>query len=349
MSASRTWTAGGRGAGRRAGCARAKRVDVAPGWRRRSTSSGSGDPCAQPADPERSREVGAPLRHGNDLYARMLDRRMISQLRVLADASDLDAAQEAKPARRQQVVLEPGTRLLDGCGGAAAPDTSPRRTAVRSSGVTISREQAALAREHCAASPSRSVSRTTGTSTSGSTACPRSACSSTWVRNHRAFMEVLGRNLADPDGLRCCTRSARGRPGGPPTRLIKPLHLPELDALRRPDHGGRRGIAGAGGLAELRARLRSTLMAWHRNVEAALISWLRRTLPAHVALLPARLSRDVPGPEPPPVAPRLLPRRQQRHLPTAEHPLRETQAEGAASIPAPSSRALTWTSMALPR
>ncbi len=89
---------------------------------------------------------------GNDLYRRMLDSRMIYSCGYWRDADTLDAAQEAKLMLiANKLELEAGMRVLDiGCGGGGAAQFFAEKLGCEVVGVTVSREQAALARERCA-------------------------------------------------------------------------------------------------------------------------------------------------------------------------------------------------------
>ncbi|HLT44939.1 MAG TPA: cyclopropane fatty acyl phospholipid synthase [Luteimonas sp.] len=104
----------------------------------------------------RSREVGE--RHydlGNDLYAAMLGRRLVYSCGYWREAADLDAAQEAKlDLCCRKLGMREGMRLLDiGCGWGEMLRFAAERYGVSGVGVTISREQAAYARELCSGLP----------------------------------------------------------------------------------------------------------------------------------------------------------------------------------------------------
>ncbi|WP_035099453.1 cyclopropane fatty acyl phospholipid synthase [Devosia sp. LC5] len=92
---------------------------------------------------------------GNDLYAAMLDKRMIYSCGYWQNASDLDAAQEAKlDLICRKVGLEPGMRILDiGSGWGGFLQFAAERYGVSGVGVTVSKEQAALANERTAHLP----------------------------------------------------------------------------------------------------------------------------------------------------------------------------------------------------
>ena len=104
----------------------------------------------------RSGEVGR--RHydlGNDLYAAMLGSRLVYSCGYWRDAADLDAAQEAKlELVCRKLQLRPGMRVLDiGCGWGEALRYAAERHGVSGVGVTISAEQATLARSLCEGLP----------------------------------------------------------------------------------------------------------------------------------------------------------------------------------------------------
>lgn len=92
---------------------------------------------------------------GNDLYTAMLDKRMIYSCGYWRDAGDLDAAQEAKlDLICRKVGLEPGMRILDiGSGWGGFLQFAAERYGVSGLGVTVSKEQAALANERTAHLP----------------------------------------------------------------------------------------------------------------------------------------------------------------------------------------------------
>jgi cyclopropane-fatty-acyl-phospholipid synthase len=141
---------------------------------------------------------------GNDLYERMLDKRMIYSCGYWRSATNLDDAQEAKLALiRDKLQIESGMRVLDiGCGWGGAARYLAETTGCEVVGVTVSEEQAKLAREACAGLPveirlqdyrqldepfdrifSIGMFEHVGT------------------KNHATYMEVVRRCLRDPDSL----------------------------------------------------------------------------------------------------------------------------------------------------
>jgi len=90
---------------------------------------------------------------GNDLFERMLDPLMMYSCGYWqGGANDLAEAQTAKlDLIARKLELQPGMKVLDiGCGWGGAAYHMAKRHGVRVVGVTISKEQAALARERVA-------------------------------------------------------------------------------------------------------------------------------------------------------------------------------------------------------
>lgn len=105
---------------------------------------------------ERAYQVGE--RHydiGNDLYRTMLDRRMIYSCGYWPDASTLDEAQEAKlDLICRKLGLKEGMSVLDiGCGWGGAARFAAEHYGVKVTGITISREQLATAKDMCRGLP----------------------------------------------------------------------------------------------------------------------------------------------------------------------------------------------------
>jgi cyclopropane-fatty-acyl-phospholipid synthase len=92
---------------------------------------------------------------GNDLFHVMLGKRMVYSCGYWRDAADVDAAQEAKlDLICRKLALRPGMRVLDiGCGWGEALKFAAMRYGVAGVGITVSQQQAELAREKCRGLP----------------------------------------------------------------------------------------------------------------------------------------------------------------------------------------------------
>ncbi len=92
---------------------------------------------------------------GNDLYRRMLDSRMIYSCGYWKNARDLEQAQRDKlELSCRKLMLQPGQKVLDiGCGWGGMARYLAENYAVEVVGVTISTQQAELARDTCRGLP----------------------------------------------------------------------------------------------------------------------------------------------------------------------------------------------------
>lgn len=104
----------------------------------------------------RAKPAGAmPYRFGDDLFEAMLDPRMAYSCGYWAEAETLDAAQEAKlDLVCRKIGLEPGQRVLDiGCGWGSFAIFAAERYGAEVVGITVSPDQAELARQRAAGLP----------------------------------------------------------------------------------------------------------------------------------------------------------------------------------------------------
>jgi len=92
---------------------------------------------------------------GNDLYEAMLDKRMVYTCGYWKDAKTLDEAQEAKlDLVCKKIGLKKGDRILDiGCGWGSFAKYAAEKYEASVVGITVSKEQAVLARERCSGLP----------------------------------------------------------------------------------------------------------------------------------------------------------------------------------------------------
>lgn len=92
---------------------------------------------------------------GNDFFRAMLDQRMVYTCGYWAHAHNLDEAQEHKlDLVCRKLNLQPGQRVLDiGCGWGSFARFAAERYGVQVVGLTVSKEQAELARAQCRSLP----------------------------------------------------------------------------------------------------------------------------------------------------------------------------------------------------
>jgi cyclopropane-fatty-acyl-phospholipid synthase len=92
---------------------------------------------------------------GNDLYAAMLDNRMVYTCGYWQNAQTLDEAQEAKlDLICRKLEMKPGQTVLDiGCGFGSFAQFAAEKYGVHVVGITISKEQVVLAKERCKGLP----------------------------------------------------------------------------------------------------------------------------------------------------------------------------------------------------
>lgn len=92
---------------------------------------------------------------GNDLYEKMLDKRMVYSCAYWKDAETLDEAQEAKLALIcQKIALEAGMKVLDiGCGWGSFAKYAAEQYKVEVVGLTVSKAQAEYAKSRCQGLP----------------------------------------------------------------------------------------------------------------------------------------------------------------------------------------------------
>jgi cyclopropane-fatty-acyl-phospholipid synthase len=136
---------------------------------------------------------------GNDLYREMLGPRMVYTCAYFKQTDSLDAAQEAKlDLVCRKIGLQPGMRVLDlGCGWGGFAAFAAERYGVSVVGYTVSREQAAWAREHHAALPVEirleDYSHATG---SYDAVVSIGLMEHVGPKNHRAYMRLAAQRLA---------------------------------------------------------------------------------------------------------------------------------------------------------
>lgn len=139
----------------------------------------------------------------NDLFAKMLDKRMIYTCAYWKDAANLDEAQEHKlDLVCRKLYLKPGMHILEiGCGWGGFAKFAAERYGVRVTAITVSEEQVPVARQACEGLPVeirlvdyREVNEKFDRVVS------IGMYENVGHKNYRTFMEVADRCLKD-DGL----------------------------------------------------------------------------------------------------------------------------------------------------
>jgi cyclopropane-fatty-acyl-phospholipid synthase len=205
---------------------------------------------------------------GNDLFKAMLDKRMNYSCGYWRNAGTLDEAQEAKlELCCRKLDLRPGMSVLDiGCGWGGFAKYAAERHGVKVTGITISKEQAAFARESCEGLPV-SIAFQDYRTLEGrfDRAVSIGMIEHVGYKNYRTYMETVHDVLAD-DGiflLQTIGSNSSGRNGEPwMDKYIFPNGM-----LPSPAHLSRasEGLFVIEDWHNFGADYDKTLMAWHRN------------------------------------------------------------------------------------
>jgi cyclopropane-fatty-acyl-phospholipid synthase len=209
---------------------------------------------------------------GNDLYQRMLDKRMVYTCGYWREAKTLEEAQEAKlDLICRKVGLKPGMKVLDlGCGWGGFAAFAAERYGCQVRGVSVSKEQVALAKEMW---KGLSVEFILGDyrDMTGSYDAVVSIGMAEHIgyKNHRTMMEVIHRCLK-PEGVALVHTIANNvsRRHGIP--FIEKYIFPNACAPSLAQLGKAiEGLFVLEDLHNLGADYYHTLMAWWRNFDAA--------------------------------------------------------------------------------
>jgi len=205
---------------------------------------------------------------GNRLFRNMLDKRMNYSCAFWDHADSLDEAQENKlDLICRKIDLQPGMRVLDiGCGWGGFARWAAEKYDARVLGVTVSREQAAYAREH-SRDLDVNIERKDYRNLQGQfdRIVSVGMMEHVGAKNYRTYMQVLHRSLR-PGGL-CLVQTIGGNTSVSTTdpwieRYIFPNSM--LPSIRQI-------AAAAEGLLVMEdwhsfgPHYDRTLMAWHRN------------------------------------------------------------------------------------
>ncbi|MFO7848630.1 MAG: cyclopropane fatty acyl phospholipid synthase [Spirochaetia bacterium] len=209
---------------------------------------------------------------GNDLYTRMLDKRMVYTCGYWKNAKTLDEAQEAKlDLVCRKVGLEPGMKVLDlGCGWGSFAQYAAEKYGAEVTGLTVSKDQVKLGQEMCKDLPVevrlqdyREISGTYDRVIS------IGLLEHVGYKNYGEYMKVVDRNLKD-DGIAFihCIGSNKTSTSSNAwtTKYIFPNSmLPSIAQLSR----AMEDYLVLEDLHNIGEHYDPTLMAWNRNFEEA--------------------------------------------------------------------------------
>ncbi len=188
-------------------------------------------------------------------------------------AHDLDDAQEAKLALvRSKLALEPGMRVLDiGCGWGGTARFLAERVGCEVVGLTVSRQQAELAREVCAGLPVEiRIQDYREIDEPFDRVFSIGMFEHVGVKNYGTYMETVRRCLRDPDGLTLLHTIGGNRSSGRTDpwmdRYIFPNSmLPSASQITT----AAEGVLTMEDWHNIGPDYDPTLMAWHANVSGA--------------------------------------------------------------------------------
>jgi cyclopropane-fatty-acyl-phospholipid synthase len=224
-------------------------------------------------NPKRAWQVGE--RHydlGNDFYQSMLGPSMAYTCGYWKSADTLDQAQEAKlELICQKLRLQPGMRVLDiGCGWGGFMAYAAENHGVECVGVTVSKEQAAFARQRHP-DPRLEFRLQDYREIDGKFDAIASIGMFEHVgkKNYRTFMRVVRSCLAD-DGVFLLQTIGKNERGGITDPWIEKYIFPngEIPAISHISDA-MDGLLVTEDLHNFGADYDKTLMAWHANFEAA--------------------------------------------------------------------------------
>ena len=224
-------------------------------------------------NPRRAWQVGE--RHydlGNDFYQSMLGPSMTYTCGYWKSADTLDQAQEAKlELICQKLRLQPGMRVLDiGCGWGGFMAYAAENHGVECVGVTVSKEQAAFARQrHPDPRLEFRLQDYRGIEGQFDAIASIGMFEHVGKKNYRTFMRVVRSCLAD-DGVFLLQTIGKNERAGITDPWIEKYVFPngEIPAINHISDA-MDGLLVTEDLHNFGADYDKTLMAWHSNFEAA--------------------------------------------------------------------------------
>lgn len=224
--------------------------------------------------PRRAFEVAE--RHydiGNDLYERMLDPRMIYSSGYWRRADHLEQAQEHKlDLVAHKLELEPGMRVLDiGCGWGGAAEFFAERYGCDLVAITVSKEQAELARTRCRDLPIEiRIQDYRNLDEPFDRIYSIGMFEHVGVKNYRSYMQTVRRCLRGSDGLTLLhtigtTRSATTTDPWLGRYIFPNSMLPSAAQIT----DAAEGLLCLEDWQNFGVDYDRTLMEWHRNISVA--------------------------------------------------------------------------------
>ena len=209
---------------------------------------------------------------GNELFEAMLGKRLVYSCGYWKDATNLDAAQEAKlDLVCRKLMLQPGMRVLDiGCGWGEALKFAAERYGVAGVGITVSHEQAEAARALCKGLPIEiRVQDYRALDEKFDRSFSIGMFEHVGVKNYRTYFEVKRRCLADGGLalLHCIGSNVSSNRTDPwIAKYIFPNSmLPSVEQIA----AAREGVFVIEDWHNFGADYDKTLMAWRSNFDAA--------------------------------------------------------------------------------
>jgi cyclopropane-fatty-acyl-phospholipid synthase len=218
------------------------------------------------------RSVQAHYDIGNDLYTRMLDPRMVYSCAYWKDAATLAEAQEAKlDLVCRKLGLAPGMRVLDvGCGWGGFAAYAAERYGCSVVGVTLSKAQLELGREmwqHLDVDLRLLDYRDVGGTFDRVASI--GMMEHVGPKNHRGYMEVVHRSLAD-DGIALIHTISARRSRRHGTPFVEKYIFPDAVSPSLAQLGvAMEGLFVLEDLHNIGPDYEPTLLAWWQNFDRA--------------------------------------------------------------------------------
>ncbi len=209
---------------------------------------------------------------GNDLYTRMLDKRMNYTCAYWKNAKNLDEAQEAKlELVCRKIGLEPGMTVLElGCGWGSFAIYAAEKYGAKVTGVTVSKEQVELGMQMAKGLPVElKLMDYRDVSGKYDRVISIGIMEHVGYKNYRTYMEVVDRTLKD-DGIAFFhtigSNTSTTTANAWTTKYIFPNGmLPSIAQLAK----AMEGLFVMEDWHNIGPHYDPTLMAWHKNFEAA--------------------------------------------------------------------------------